>query len=654
MAKLMGSGKIFAEIQMGSLKVPNRIAAAPFLSRLASPEGYATPELIDYWRQRASGDVGFIIVEAAFIDQKCSRLQRNQLGVFSDDCHVGLATLSQTIQLYGAKACLQLAHAGRQTRPTEIWGNTPIAPSPIPCPFMTMVLGRPNSTREITIEQIKEVVVDFAHGARRAKEAGFDAVELHFAHGYLVASFFSRHTNKREDEYGGSLENRAKIGLEILKRCHEETGADFPIGVRISGDEFLPDGLTLNESKVISKWFEETGAAYIHVSASNYETVETQCPTIYQKRGLLLDLASGIKEVVSVPVIAVASITPDLAVKVIEEDQADLVAIGRGLNADPHLVRKMAEGRMEDIIPCIRCNRCIEAESNERPTMCDTNFLTGRRIAYPIVPVSRPTKVVIVGGGPGGLEAARVAATRGCGVKLYEQNDRLGGALIAASVPDFMQEFRELRAYYETQLRKLEVDLVLNHTVTSETIQTDQPDTLILALGAQPLDSKVPGSDRALVSQGVDAVLGKVSLRDKILLIGGNYISCQIAAHLAQQGRKVTLASVRKEESQLARELEPISQYVIVRLLKKLKVEIALHHNLVEITDDGGIFQVPGKNPITIQADNILLSLGFSPKKEEANQFKGLARRVFAIGDCVRPRRVGPAIHEGFIAGYEA
>jgi len=654
MKTIPANGKIFSPIQIGSITVPNRIVAAPFCTRQSTVEGYATPELIDYWRERAAGGCGLVIVEACYIDDECSRAERNMLGAFGTDCHVGLAQTAEAIKIYGAKAFLQLAHSGRQTLPTAIGGRETLAPSAIPCPYMSYLWGGPNPTKEINHEEIKQVINNFAKACERAKEVGFDGVELHFGHGYLVGSFMSAYMNKRTDEYGGSLENRARFPLEVFKKCQEACGENYPIGVRLTADEYIPGGITLEETKQTSKWLEEAGAAYIHVSASNYETVETQCPTIYQPKGFLVPLAEAIKKEVNVPVIAVAALTADLMVKVIEEDMADMVAVGRGMNADPRMAQKMAEGRTEDIIPCIRCNRCLESEGQDKPTRCDVNFLTGRRLAYPIQPISGKKKVVVVGGGPAGMEAARVAALRGCQVKLYEGKERLGGALIPASVPDFMEDFRSLINYFETQLSKLGVEVILGKQVTPEEVRQDAPDTLVVALGAKPASVKAKGRKGALVRQAVDAVTGGVDLGEEILVVGGSFIACQMAAHWAKIGKKVTLASARQLSSQLAGEIEPVSKGMLQRLLNELKVNIKPDHFLVEVTDKGGIFRTSGGQKAEIKADNVLLAVGFQPRKTEVEKYRGVARRVFAVGDCVRPRRIGPAVHEGFLAGYEA
>ena len=655
MERLTGAGKIFEGIQIGTMKVPNRIAVAPFCTRLATVDGFATPQQISYWGDRACGS-GLVIVEVSYIDRKASRTMRNQLGCFGEECHVGLALIAEAIHVQGAKAVLQLNHAGRQSMPEGHFGLPSLAPSAIPYPYKT----GPVPTKEMTIEEIEDVIGSFARASKIAMTVGFDGVEFLYGHGYLVAQFLSGYTNKRKDKYGGSLENRARFGIEIIKEAVKACGPGFPICIRISADEYIKDGITLEESQITSKWFEEAGAAYISVSASNHETIEHQMTSIYQSKGNLVYLAEGIKQAVSVPVIAVGGLTPELAVKVIEEGRADMVTIGRGYNADPYFAKKMAEGRPEDIVPCIRCNSCLESEGQERPIRCDANFLTGRNLAYPFKPVREPRKVMIVGGGPGGLEAARVAALRGCKVKLYDENSRLGGAVIAAAVPEFMDDLQRLLMYYEAQIKKLGVEVILNRRVTPALVKSEKPDTLILSLGAKPMETHVPGKDRTIVGQPEDALLGAITLSRNVLLVGGNYISCQLAVHLAQQGKKVVLATSRKEETQLAGELEIENLYkrtsteALIRMMRDVKVEIYLGYKLVEITSSGAVFQKPDKSRITIQADNVLLCLGYLPKKEELETFKGLAPRILAVGDCVRPRRIGPAIHEGFMAGYEA
>jgi 2-enoate reductase len=296
----------------------------------------------------------------------------------------------------------------------------------------------------------------------------------------------------------------------------------------------------------------------------------------------------------------------------------------------------------------------MEAEGRELTTRCETNFLTGRSQSYPILPIRRPRKVVVVGGGPGGLEAARVAALRGCKVKLYDENDRLGGALVAASIPQFMEEFRRVIDFYETQLKRLDVEVVLHQRILPADTHADQPDSLILALGARSITPMVPGKDKPIVGHAIDALLGKFEFGDRVLLIGGNFISCQIAAHLAEQDREVTLVTQRRQESQLAGELERFSQRELIRMLKKLRVKTILGHRLSEIIDGGGIFQTGEIRNVVFEVDNVLLSLGYLPKRQELKKFMGHAQLVHAVGDCVRPRRMGPAIWEGFIAGYEA
>lgn len=655
MLNLCGKGKLFEEIWIGTMKVPNRIVAAPFTTRLASVEGFATPELIDYWSQRARGGAGLVIVEACNIDRKTSRLERNQLGIWGEDCHVGLAQIAEAIHTEGARSSIQLCHAGRQTTPAAIEGRLPVGPSPIPCKYMSQLLGRPNETRELSIDEIEEIIEDFVSAARRAKGVRFDSIELHFAHGYLVGSFLSNYTNKRNDIYGGPLENRARMALEIVKRIRCELGPGYPIGVRLSGDEYVDGGINIEETKTVAKWLEKAGVDYIHVSASCYETAEMQCPTIYQPEGLLVYLAKQVKKVVHVPVITVAAITPELASDIIEKGDADMVAIGRGLNADPDMPNKIAADRLSDIIPCIRCNRCLEAEGLEIPTRCDVNFLTGRSTEHQINRAGTSKNVVIIGGGPSGLEAARVAALRGHKVKLFEKKSQLGGALLSASVPEFLKDFRKLIAYYETQLVNLGVEIILNKEVQADgpEITSLTPDVLIIAIGAKPITLKIAGSKNEIVSQVIDVLQGKVALGDNIVIIGGSFVSCQLALYLARQkGKKVIMATKRKSLNVVAREIEIVSSIQLVRELLNNNVDIRLGYDPVKIDNNVISFRTAGGEIIKINTDNVIASLGFKPDKRKVGSYRQAAPAVYAVGDCIRAKTIGPSIHEGFIAGY--
>lgn len=654
MKRISGNGKLFEKIQIGTMIVPNRFVAAPFCSRLATPEGYATLEVIDYWKQRAAGGCGLVIVEATYIDRKASRIERNQLGVWNDEFKVGLGKIAEAIKIEGSKAVLQLLHAGRQTLPSEIWGLTPIAPSPIPCKYMSALLGKTQEVKEITLKEIEEVIEAFANGARRAKEAGFDAVELHFAHGYLVTSFLSPYTNKRNDNYGGSLQNRARIALEILTRVKQETGQDFPVGVRISAEEFMPEGICIEETKIVSCWLLDNGIDYLHISASNYETAETQCTPTYLPKGYLVPLAEEVKNVVpSLPIIVGGAISPEIAIQVIEENKADLVSFGRGLNADPALPNKMAEGRIEDILRCIRCNRCLEAVDSGRPPYCDINFLSTRNLSYPLIKLNSPRKVIVVGGGPSGLESARVAALRGCNVDLYEKTEYLGGALIAASRPKFSTDILNLVKYYERKLDQLGVRVLIKQQADSNFVKELKPDTVIVALGSEPLPLNIKGGDSSKVIQASKLLRDNIQIGDNLVVLGGGFISCQVSAYLAQEGKKVTIVTARKKLEQIAGEIDAVSQKVLLRLLNELKITIYMGLIPQEVTDQGLICK-NHEDYIFLPSENVIVSMGFFPKKKEALTFKNSASRVFIIGDCVRPRWIGPAIHDGFIAGYRA
>jgi 2,4-dienoyl-CoA reductase-like NADH-dependent reductase (Old Yellow Enzyme family)/thioredoxin reductase len=645
--------KLFEPIKIGEMELRNRFVAAATSTRLASPEGYATRGLIDYWSARAKGGCGLVIVEAACVDIKTSRIERNQVGAYTDECHVGLCELAESIQMHGAKAALQILHAGRQTTAFANYGNTPIAPSPIPCKYMSENIGQINKTKEISLAEIEEVINAHADAAGRVKAAGFNAIEIHGAHGYLIASFLSPYTNKRKDRYGGSLENRARFALEIVERVREKVGKNFPIIFRITASECMgEEGITPKEAKVTAKWLEDASVDCLHVSASNYETVEWQCPVMYQPYGILIDFAAEIKKEVNVPVIAVGSITPELAIKTVEEGKADMVAISRGLIADPDFPNKIAENRLEDIRPCLRCEEgCLLGEALERPVRCDVNFLAGRESYIDTRPAVKSLEVTVIGGGPGGMEAARVAALRGHNVTLYDENNKLGGLLIPAGIPPFKNDIRLLNKYLEIQLKKLGVKVKLGKKVEPSDLKAKKPDAIIVAIGSKPSCPDIKGFNKGIVVDPIDLLLNKRKVGQTVIVSGGGFIGCEVAAYLGQQKKKVFLTT-RRAENQIAGEMEYAVRKVLRGMLKESNVEIRPEVTLSEVLDNGATFLDKKLNKLTIRADNIIPCTGFTPKKEEAKAFKGIAPRFYAVGDCVEVRRVGPAIHEGYFAAY--
>ncbi len=645
---------LFSPIRIGSMEVKNRIALPPMTVGYGVPEGTVSEKHRDYYEARAQGGAGLIITEAAavHVDRKYGMFP---LGLYDDAQIQSWSELAEATHRHGAKIAVQLMDPGPESI-MMLTGIQPVGPSP--------VIGRGlfrDVPRELSIGEIEAIVDDFAEATRRAKEAGLDAVEIHAAHGYaLVGSFMSPFFNKRTDKYGGSLEARLRLLLEIIEAVQSKVGKDFPIIVRMSGDERRTGGRTLQETQFIARILVDAGVNALEVSGG---TIPNVFWAVVAPSGTPLalnaDSAQAIKEVVDAVVISVGRInSPRVAECLLETGRADMVSMGRALHADPELPNKAAAGALEDIVPCIACNcGCIGSVVQGLHATCIVNPAAGREKEMTLVPAEERKKVLVAGGGPAGLEAARVAALRGHEVALYEKEQKLGGQVNLASVPPFMQEMGQLIKHLSTRVQKAGVQLELGKAVTPELVDEVKPDVVIVATGASPIiPESIPGIDKNTVVTAWDVLAGhEASKASKVLIVGGGLTGCETADFLAlptdnmaAASTEVTLLEMR-DKIALDSMAEP--RHLLLDRLREKRVDVIVRAKVKEILDDGVIFERDGQEETLRGFEYVILAMGAKSVDDLSKEIEGKVPEVYVIGDATQPRRALEATAGGAEVG---
>ncbi len=645
--------KLFEPGWIGQMELRNRIVMPPIGTNLACEDGSVSQRTKDYYEARAKGGAGLVIVEASSVEHSLgqpSTLAR-QLLIDDDRFIPGLSELAQVIHKHGAKAAIQIHHGGREGMPTQSHLQ-PVAPSPIaPAPVPGIQWGG-RLPRELTIEETQELVNRFAQAAERAKKAGFDGVEIHGAHGYLLAQFLSAYSNKRMDKYGGDLKNRARFLLEIISSVKEAVGQTYPVWCRINGREFgLEGGITSDEGQQVARLAQDAGCDAIHVSG--YGTGGTRhIPPIGYPVGYFSRLAEGIKEVVEIPVIAVGRITPEFGENLLQQGKADFIAIGRALIADPDLPNKVASGEFEEIRPCLSCNACLDSihgfHSPDRSLRCTVNAIVGKEREFATYPVERPKKVLIIGGGPAGLEAAGAAALRGHHVVLFEKESDLGGQLHVASLPPYKQSIQSLKTYLARQVEKLGVRIELGKKANVGDVQELNPDVIILATGASPIVPEIPGIKRNNVVFFHDVLMSKVPVGESVIVIGGELVGCETGEFLAEKGKKVTIT---RRGLEMAADMALAERDLQLARLNSKEVTMLAGVKYGEVVDEGLSIITREGEKRTIEADTIVLAAGARPNIELLEALKDKGYVTHLVGDCIEPRRIMEAVYEGFEVG---
>jgi 2-enoate reductase len=542
-----------------------------------------------------------------------------------------------------------------------MFGEKPVSASAVPHYLDPSITCRPLETGEV-----ESIVAAFGDAAAILAAAGVDGIELHGHEGYLFDQFTTAIWNQRTDKYGGDLKRRLTLPIEVLKIIKERAGADFPVQYRfglkhyikglnsgaLPGERYQEAGRDIAEGLEMARLLEAAGFDSLHVDAGCYDSWYWAHPPVYQEHGCMVDMAAMVKKVVKIPVIAVGRLeVPELAEKVIAEGKADMVALGRGLLADPYWPVKVAEGRAEDIRPCIGCHDgCLWRFMSGKPLSCAVNPACGRERQYRLSQARKPKKVLVAGGGVAGMEAARVAASRGHKVVLYEKGKALGGHLIEASVPGFKRDLDTLLKWYKNQLQQLGVAIKLQTEASAALLAKENPDAVIVATGSKPILPDIPGIDKTNVFTCVDILLGRKKAGKIVVVVGGGLVGCETALWLAEEGKQVTIVEILPELMTAGLPVPRMNRFMLLDLLALNKVNILTGARIQEITTEG--VTVTGKGfKRTIKADTIVLAAGLQPDNALSRELNGRFSQLYAIGDCQEARNIMGAIWDGYEVG---
>lgn len=640
--------KLFSPGTIGNVKLKNRVVQTAMGTCLASASGEASDDLIRFYEERAKGGVGLIITETACIDREHGIGMSVEIHADKFDYIPRLERMVNTVHKYGTKIFLDLHHPGRQGVPDMNNGYS-IAPSAVA--LNSSILQ--SVPKEMTIEEIHKCRDQFIYGGMIAKLAGFDGLELHGGHGYLLEQFMSPDSNRRTDEYGGDFEGRMRFVKEIVEGIKEINGKDFPICVRISADEMTENGYGLDYGVEIAKYLEKIGVDALNVSNGTYESDYTIMEPRSYDSGWKKHLGRAVKEAVNIPVIAVDVVKkPDFAEKMLDEGNCDFVGVARAHLADPEWCNKSRTGRENEIRPCIGCLYCLSQVSTGRVFKCTMNARVGRELEFPEWPkISEPRTVAVIGAGPAGCEASRVLAERGYKVVLFDKRGYIGGSVNLANKPPHQYLLDSVMSYYNSQLVRLGVDVRLYTEATVETVKALEPYAVVVAVGAKPIVPRLEGIKNDNVYMFNDVLTGKVQLPGKkVAVIGGGLTGCETAEFIAERGYDTSVI-------EMASDVCPGEYCTNVDDTKiqmnKYGVKSFVSHRVEKITSQGVVTtDLLANKEETIAADSVVICVGSRPDPTVVQPFVDAFDNTLVLGDAEKMGKITDAIRSAFTQAY--
>lgn len=638
--------RIKSPIAIKGLKLKNRMVMAPMVTNYCTREGFVTQRVIDYYEERAKGGVALIITEAACVSYPIGLSLTHQLGIYDDRQILGLKKMVDAIHKHDCKISIQLHHAGLRA-PRNITGYKPVSASTVSETGRWSHWVGGNPPRALSTSEVERLVEAFVNGAMRAKTARADAVQLHGAHGYLILNFLSPLYNRRTDKYGGDTAGRTRFAEEIVQKIKQRAGQDFPVMFRISGQESVEGGLTLDEAKIICQILEKAGIDSFDVTSGSQDSFQEVVPSSDFAPGWRVFMAESIKKAVSVPVMTTGRIHhPEIAESILNEGKVDLIGLGRALICDPEFPKKISEGIAEEIRWCVACNqgcidrlRSIDLDGNSMRT-CLYNPLSGHERTFALKPSVEKKRVVVIGGGAAGMETAVISALRGHDVILFEKQKVLGGQMILAAIPPNKNEINNIIRYYENQLNKFGVKVKMGRSAVLDDIEQLNPDAVILASGGTPVVPNIPGFDRENVVQAWDVLQGK-EVGENILIVGGGMVGCETADFLAEKCKKVTLV---EQFSNIAEDMGFIRRVMLFERFTKYPITIKVNAQIQEIKK-GVVIAVNGEQ---IEAETVVLALGVTANRNLEIALRDKAWDLYCVGDCDMPGSIMTAVHRAF------